>query len=503
MRLSRGSLLSVSILLLCASVFVPPVEESSAVSSAAGASPVGDGGDVEQTETLRDRLKLVEMRRERWRRVIETQQTLAQHPEKLSQAAADAARDLRDSGREMVFDGVSGGLSNVLKLQAYYARDDRVTARRLKEAAAGVEFAYKLFVKERVGGAKKGEAKPEEVLDKVNATIGLGVEEISDPKVRGMVKAMMGLSKGTTGFLSAYARDDRPQMSKRFGDVQSLLGGTLAMMSAMSATEDPEELAGRAALIAARFPEFGDAAKFMATTALTDFNLALALANVGWGTYGMWSGYDLENQAEAIREQQQKAAVILQRLLPRARQEVLQAQEEEARLRTQLEAVEAREPLPLAVLPSQRFIDDGVAVPARETNLPLTLDVIRELPAVTSGITEEEKRRRERAAREAERRRLAEAEEARREARRQRLYAEERDDSYRLSRQDSSAGSSGGSSSGDSPAPAAATPVSDDDNSCWKRHCLGGDPNGAMNRIINELNKQQNGSTLGPIRKVP
>lgn len=456
--------------------------------AAAGGVAAGSAKAADRVEALRNQLLLITMRKERWERVIATQQILARDPNRLSQAAADTARDLKASGRELVVEGVSLGLSSALKLQAYYARRHPQTEQGFKEAAARIDFAYEVFVKDQVKAPKPGDPKPEELVAKVNATIGLGVERIPDPKVKSMVEAMMGLSKGTAGFLSAYMRDDKREIDARLADVQSLLEGMLAMMSTISKTKYPATLSGRAAAIAQKYPTFGAAARFMATTAVVDFQLAIAISNMGWGTYALWAGYDLDNQAEAIRDQQQRAAVILQRLLPRARQEVARAKAEMTHLQAQLDALEPQRKPALTVLPSQRFIDDDVAVPLRFSNLPFTLDVIRQLPPVRSGITEEELRLRERAAKEAERRRREAARAAEGEALRRERYSEERDDSLRRTQDLEPARSS--------------PPPSDDSNSCWKRHCLGGDPRGTANRIIDELNQQQRGSALGPIQQV-
>jgi hypothetical protein len=232
----------------------------------------------------------------------------------------------------------------------------------------------------------------------------------------------------------------------------------------------------------------------MASTALTDFKISIALAQIGFGTYGMLAGYGLMQQAQQIYEQQQQAAVILQRLLPRAREQIRRAEEETARLQAELDTLQSRAEPPLSVLPARRFIDNGVGVPARWSNLPFTLDSIQNLPGVTSTITEAERRRR---LEEAEARRRAAEAEARAAARREREIAEDRHE--RNWRDDSAT---------PSPTPAAPSKptVEDDSNSCWKRHCLGGGGSGGGNwadpgKIIDEINKQTRGSGLGPIKQ--
>src|SRR5262249_1695064 len=157
------------------------------------------------------------------------QKMLSQRPDNLSQAVMDAAKDLKESGRELVFEGVSGGLANVMKLCAHYARQDKRLEQRLEEGVAATEFAYTVFVKERVGAANKEDHKTEDIIEKLNVTLGLITVRIADPNLKRMVEATIALSKGTTGFLSAYLRDDQVTLDKTFGNAYSLLEGTLSM----------------------------------------------------------------------------------------------------------------------------------------------------------------------------------------------------------------------------------------------------------------------------------
>jgi hypothetical protein len=473
-----------------------------ALSASAPAQTVAES---QRAEVLRDRLKLVNLQRQRWEHLIATHEALTRNPDQLSRLAKDAADDMSDAGREMMVEGVSDGLGGVLSLEAAYAHRVEPIARHFKEEAAAVDFTYQLFVKDRVRNKRNGDPKPEDLIDKVNATIGLGLERIPDPEVRAMVSAMMPLSKGTAGFLGAYLRGDQQKMDENFDSTKSLLEGTLTMLGTLS--QNPAALQGVAGTIARKYPAFGATAGFMSSTALTDFNIALAISKLGFGAYGMWSGYELDNQAEAIREKQQIAARLLQNLLPRARQEILRAQEEESSLQAELDVIEKRLRPPTSVLPSQRFIDDGVAVPVRWTNLPVTLDAIRELPAVSSGMTEEEARLQRQAARKAEERRKATEAEARREAERQSSYAEERH-SYYVSRGNSSGGNTGrgSSTSSSNGEPATTSSITTDPNSCFVRHCLGGgmknfDAVNAVNKVIDGLNRQGS-STLGNIEHV-
>ena len=490
------SVLASIVALLSISVFIPhpALAQSNAESQHAG--------------VLRDHLKLVNLQRQRWAHLIATQEALARNPDQLSQLAADAASDMSGAGREMMVEGLFDGVGSVLTLEAAYAHRIEPIARHFKEGAATADFAYQLFVKDRVGTKKSGDPKPEELIDKINATIGLGLEGIPDPEVRAMIRAMMPLTKASAGFLSAYLRGDQREMDETFESTKSLLEGTLTMLGTLS--QNPAALQGVAGAIAHKYPAFGATAGFMATTALTDFNLALGISKVGFGTYGMWAGYELDNQAEAIREKQQIAGGLLKRLLPRARQEVLRADEEESRLQAELDVIEKRLQPPIRVLPSQRFIDNGVAVPARWTNLPITLDAIRALPAVSSGMTEaerlrleKEKKLEQRAAQNAEKQRKVREAAALRESERQSSYAEERHSSYYRPERDSRRENSSISSTS---APYTISSIMTDPTSCVVRHCLGGgsknfDAANAMNKVIDGLNRQGS-STLGNIEHV-
>lgn len=328
-----------------------------------------------------------------WERVITIQRELAHDPGRFAQAAEAASRELSANGRLLVVEGVTGGLSNVLKLQSAYAKagKDKDAARQFKDASTALSSFHTLVIKDMVRSPKATwtpSTATNETIDKLNAALKLVIlAGVRDPNVADGLNASLDLSKGLSGFLTAYLSGDEVRMKQLLPAVQGVLAGTLAMTKALAASQSPAELEGVAVAVAQRLPAFAPVAKMMATTALADFNMSLALANIGWGGYAMTNGFQLEAQAEEIRYNQARAVVTLTRLLPRARAEVARAAEEERRLAATLDALGPAPPRLPPVMPSTRFVDDAPRYTLAPASLPSTITAIQETPSLNIKIT--------------------------------------------------------------------------------------------------------------------
>jgi hypothetical protein len=336
----------------------------------------------------------------RWERLVETQQALGRDPSRLARATEDAARDLSANGRSLVVEGITGGLSNFLKLQKEYAKaaGDSTTEQQLKTVDTVLTSAHTLVIKDLVLPPPK-EWKPSaatnDAIAKLNAALKLVIlMQVKDPQIAAGMSASLDLSKSMTGFLSAYLTDDKVTLKQVLPAVQGLLSGTLAMTKALARTSSKMELEGAAAAIAQQLPAFAPVAKMMATTAITDFNISLALANIGWGGYAMANGFALEAQAEEIRYNQGQAAATLGKLLPRARAEIARAEAAEQQLTDALAALGPAPPHFPPVQASARFLDDAPRYTLAPASLPVTVAAIRETPSLTITLTMRELDRR-------------------------------------------------------------------------------------------------------------
>ena len=426
-------------------------------------------------DALTTELERTRAQGQRWERLIATQRELAQHPDKFAYAAQEAARDLKGNGRELVFEGLSGGLSNFLKLNSAYTKSKKVKE-GLELAASNIEEFYTLAIKDHVKAEDPDQWKPSnqvtESIEKSHAALNfLVVDGLPKGPVRDGIKGAMDISKGTLSFVTAYVQGDEPKMSANLGSLQSLLAGmkdVLPLLTESPAGKSAAELEGLLAVIAERNPAFGAVAKMMGTTALTDVNLALAIANFTWGSYALTRGFALQAEADEIRENQAEASLKLSRLLPRAQRELARAQAEEHRLEAALDLLTGGAGPSRIVQPSDRFIDDGARLPVQPASLPDTLSAIQRIPPLQLALTadaieqsltdfrntterEREEKRQQLAAEKAARER------ARRAAEEQRRWAREREREERAaasrrssSSSSSSSGSSRGSSSGSS-----------------------------------------------------
>lgn len=356
-------------------------------------------------EDVRERLELdrtrVAAEKHRWERFVEIQQELARDPGRLAHASEDAARELKGNGLSLVVEGATGGLSSFLSLQSAYASiaKDKKSADQFKLASTLVSSVHTLVIKDLAQPiSDKGtpSAATMDELDKLNTVLKLIiVTQVKDKNLRDGLDASLDLAKGTSGFLTAYLSGDQVNMQRLLPSVQAVLAGTLSMTKALAAVGPNNfKLQGVAADIAQEMPMFGSVAKMMATTALSDANISLALANIGWGGYAMANGFLLEAQAEEIRANQLQAAATMARLLPKAKREIARATERERRLTAELDALgPAPPPLP-AVQPSARFIDDGPRFTLAPASLPATVTAIHETPSLNINITVKEINRR-------------------------------------------------------------------------------------------------------------
>lgn len=384
-----------------------------------------------------DRVRVV-AQKQRWERFVAVQQELARDPGRLARAAEEAASELRASGVSLVAEGATAGLSNLLSLQGTYARiaRDRKAADQFKRAAAFVSAANTLLIRDfarpDAASARKPSAETMEALGKVNAVLKLVVlTQVRDKTLRDGLDASLELTKANADFLTAYLGGDAITMKRLLPVVQSALSGTLTMTRALATRPSNFKLQGVAASIAQELPAFAPVAKMMATTALTNFNISLALANIGWGAYAVTNGFLLESQAEAIRADQLQAAAHMARLLPRARAEIARAAAAERRLTASLDALGPAPPRPPVIQPSARFVDDAPRYALAPASLPAAMTAIRQAPSLTITLSVVELDRRvdgQRAItareREAERQRQEQARRAAREEARRRAAAE-------------------------------------------------------------------------------
>lgn len=401
---------------------------SIAAISLACVSPVfaqqsGASANIEEIEAS---LALARMRTQRWERVIETQRRLATNPGAHSDAVKSAADDLSASGRELVFEGASGGLSTFFKLQAFYARDYPETEASFRKAAALVNGVWKGYVKNQVKAPSKGPWKPEDEIDRVNVVLQIPLEFIHDKNTRALLQASLLLGQSGTKWLGAYIRGDEQRTGELLQEIQGILQGTRGMLSAYELLKTKDDWVSAARIMARRYPRFAQFGQLMTTTGLAEFNIALSLANLGWGSYAWLNGHDLEHQAREIRYDQARAVVVLTRLLPKAKVELAQARVEERQLDAALRATKA-EGFDRSTTPTVRFMDDGAGVPPPPMDLPTMQNVIERVPPLRFDLTEEERQRRED---EAERRREAARAAARAAAAEQRQYARERGERY-------------------------------------------------------------------------
>ena len=420
------------------------------LSATAFAQTTVDGGVRERLEMDRTR---VAAEKQRWERFVDIQQGLARDPGRLARASEDAARELKGNGLSLVVEGATGGLSSFLSLQSTYASiaKDKKSADQFKLASTLVSSVNTLVIKDLAQPMPDKwtpSAATMDELGKLNTVLKLIIlTQVKDKNLRDGLDASLDLAKGTSGFLTAYLSGDQVNMQRLLPAVQGVLAGTLTMTKALAAAGPNNfKLQGVAASIAQEMPMFGPVAKMMATTALTDANISLALANIGWGSYAMTNGFLLEAQAKEIRASQLQAAATMAQILPKARAEIARATERERRLTAELEALGPAPPRPPPVQPSARFIDDGLRFTLAPASLPATVTAIRETPslnihmtvleidrrvdkqhAITHQEDEDRRRREEEARRQQEMARRAAREEARRRVAEQRREAQRAD----------------------------------------------------------------------------
>lgn len=419
-------------------------------------------GDAYSSTSARARLLQAQLdharaEQRRWKHLIDLEQDLTQHPDKFASAAADAAKDLKASGRDLVVEGVTGGLCSSLNLAGSSVRNDKELEHRFRFASATVKAAYTDILKDHLTSENAGDTKPSEETKKkiemLEDTLGVLKVAIKDKKIESTFGASLDTHVAALQFLNAYLNDDEQGMQKYLPATKAMLEGTLDILKGLSAHRETT-LEGYLREVAQQVPEFGPVAKNLAKLGTEEAALAINAANIGFGAGGIARGMELTAEAEEIRTSQMQAAKRLHALLPKARRELAAAEREERRLAAVFSALNhVMPPAQDPVLPSERFIDNSQGAPARDVQ-PLDIDAaLNERPAIAHGFTPEalarfsqqfkEKSAADLARREAERRAI---ERARRIAQQEAEAARERQAEIRESR--SSRGDRGWSSGG-------------------------------------------------------
>jgi hypothetical protein len=405
-------------------------------------------------ETLQARREAARVERARWERLISIQADLAQHPNKLASSVADAAEELHSEGRSLTIEGVSMGLSSAFETTSTVIREGRKdwrTAKKLSDAATRIDATYKIFIADLAKG-QKDPKKADAELEKAVAALHVAAREAPNKETREQMEALLSIGEPSIKLLSGLIRGDKRTTEEEYALMKDTVTGMRAMMLAYIQHRKPEEWIGVGKALAQKFPQFERFAGVMASTGmgLGTANFLNSVASVCVGGYAWHEGIGLEDLADDLRADQQHAAMKLQILLPHARQALASAIRREAQLDRMIASMERGNPLinRQFVPPSRRILDNGSGVPSNiYSNLPSTVAVLRNSPAMTYHLTKNEMRRREEIAK-AER---AAAEERARAARlarerEEREAARERE-AERSSRRSSPSGDSGGGNS--------------------------------------------------------
>jgi hypothetical protein len=350
-------------------------------------------GDANSSTSARARLLQAQLdhahaEQRRWKHLIDTEQDLTQHPDKFASAAADAAKDLKASGQDLVVEGVTGGLCSSLNLAGSSVRKDKELEHKFHLASATVKAAYTDILKDHLTSENAGDTKPSEQTKKkiemLEDTLGVLKVAIKDKKMESAFGASLDTHVAALQLLDAYLNDDEQGMQKYLPATKAMLEGTLDILKGLSAHRETT-LEGYLREVAQQVPEFGPVAKNLAKLGTEEAALAVNVANIGFAR-----GMELTAEAEEIRTSQMEAAKRLHALLPKARRELAAAEREERRLAAALGALNhVTPPAPDPVLPSERFIDSSQGAPARDVH-PLDIDAtFNERPGIAHGLTPE------------------------------------------------------------------------------------------------------------------
>lgn len=353
-------------------------------------------------DTLRTRLASARLERTRWERVIAVQADLAQHPNKLASAASEAADELQSEGRSLTVEGLTLGVSGVCATgAAMLTGKDWRTAKKLTDAVAAIEASHKVFVEGLTRGAKQPE-KTDAGLEKAAAALKLAVRGAPDKKTRDEVDALISIGTPALKLLSSLMRGDQRTTEEDYALMKDTMEGTRAMMLAFIQHRNPKDWIGVGRAVAKAYPKLGAFAGAVAAKGVVIANLLNSVASAAVGGYAWHEGIQLESLAEDLRANQQRAAMMLQRLLPHARQARESALRRETRLARLVQAIERANPPASAasVPPSRRILDDGLGIPPKlYSGLSVTLTVLQTSPPMTYHLTRNEIRRREEIAR--------------------------------------------------------------------------------------------------------
>jgi len=382
--------------------------------SARAQQPATATGDA--IGALEDELAQVQARKARWQKVVDQYAELSRDPGRYARPAELAGRELQYLGRELSVEGLTFGLSSYFSLVAKALKDEKKLAKGFKVAAAGVTFAHKAFIKDMARNPDKHSEGAIRLLESTDAGLKLiATAGYADPNIAAIIK--LSSSFGTQGvkWLSAYVRGDQKSVRDHLPAIKTVLSTVRDMTGALREGVDPLVLEDALQRLAVRFPKLKPLAQLAAATALTDFYISLSLANVAWGSYAYVNGTGLLQQAEDIRRDQRRAAVILAKLIPLARAELTAARARERYLNAAIEGTGPQPPPPPRILPSRRFLDDGLGIPPPPRRARgNVMSVILEVRPIEYGPTPEELQRREDVRKKAERQRRLEAEAERR-----------------------------------------------------------------------------------------
>jgi hypothetical protein len=369
-------------------------------------------------DTLQTKLNAVHLERMRWERLMAVQADLAQHPDKLSASVTAASDELQGEGRSLTVEGFSMGLSGVCQYGAkILEKTDWRTAKKLVTAGTRIDFAYKVFVEDQV----RGKGQPENAnagIEQAAAALKLAADGAPDKATREQVGALIDIGTPGVELLSKLMNGDNITSEEEKALMKDTLMGTRAMMLAYIQHRKPEDWIGIGKAVAKAYPRIGEFAGLAASRGVLVANLLNSAASICVGGYAWHEGVLLEGLADDLRANQQHAAIMLQALLPHARQARASALLREARLEKMIQALKSKNlpPPNLLVPPSRRVLDDGMGVPPSiYAGLQTTLATLQSSPPMTYQLTKNELRRREeiaRAEREAEKERERAAQQA-------------------------------------------------------------------------------------------
>src|SRR5579863_1132299 len=174
----------------------------------AEAQGIANSSTSARARLLQSQLNHAHAEQRRWKHLIDTEQDLTQHPDKFANAAADAAKDLKASGQDLVVEGVTGGLCSSLNLAGSSVGKDKELENRFRFASATVKAAYTDILQDHLTSENAGDAKPPEQTKKkiemLEDTLGVLKVAIKDKKMESAFGASLDTHVAALQFLNAY-----------------------------------------------------------------------------------------------------------------------------------------------------------------------------------------------------------------------------------------------------------------------------------------------------------